>query len=155
MNPNQEGQIKELYKQYHKEIFSFIFIMIGERQQSEDLMQETYVKAFENIDDFRGDANVKTWLYRIARNLAIDYQRRKKPVSYFLDYFSPIQSNGPTPEEILELDEDIQLLYKALSRLKKGYRDVIVLRKIKEFSIKETAAILRWKESRIRTMQPF
>ncbi|MBC5635365.1 RNA polymerase sigma factor [Ornithinibacillus hominis] len=152
MNPPVERQIKELYESYHHEIFSFIFIMIGERQQAKDLMQDTFVKAFIHLQDFRGDASAKTWLYRIARNVAIDFLRRKKPISYYLDYYSPIRSKQPTPEEILQLNENKQQLYQALSQLRKGYRDVIILRKIQELSIKETAAILAWKESKVKTM---
>jgi RNA polymerase sigma-70 factor, ECF subfamily len=151
MNLNSEREIKQLYDQYHNEIFVYIFIMLGERQQARDLMQETFVKAFVNIENFRGDANPKTWLYRIARNLTIDYQRRKKLSTYMKDYFTLNKVEQRTPEEIIELGESVHLLYQALSKLKKEYRDVIILRKIKELSIKETAAILLWKESRVKT----
>ncbi|GGA89776.1 RNA polymerase sigma factor [Ornithinibacillus halotolerans] len=147
-----EKQIKELYEQHHHEIFSYIFIMIGDWQQARDLMQDTFVKAFMNHDRFRGDASPKTWLYQIARNVSIDYLRKKKPVAYYLDYYSPILSKQPTPDEVLQKKENVEYLYLALFKLKKGYRDVIVLRKVNEFSIKETASILNWKESRVKTM---
>ncbi|MCM3639337.1 RNA polymerase sigma factor [Sporosarcina luteola] len=151
MKPHIEMQIQILYEQYHNEIFRYIFLMIGDRQQAKDLMQETYVKAFINIEDFRGDANVKTWLYRIARNETIDFLRRKKPATYLVDFFLHVKSSQPTPEEVIVLGNDMELLYLALSRIKKGYRDVIILRKIRELSTKETATILGWKESRIKT----
>lgn len=151
MNPRLEKQVHQLYEQYHREIFGYIFFMVGERQQALDLMQDTFVKAFLNFENFRGDANPKTWLYKIARNVTIDYQRKKKPTSYVIDYFTPITSDQPTPEEVAELGDNTESLYRALSRLKKAYRDVIVLRKIEEFSTKEAAAILGWKESRIKT----
>jgi RNA polymerase sigma-70 factor, ECF subfamily len=150
--PDLDNHIKELYEQHHHEIFSFILVMIGDRQQAKDLMQDTFIKAFTHLDSFRGDASYKTWLYQIARNVTIDFQRRKKPVSYYLDYYSPIRSKQPTPDEILQKNEEIEQLYQALTQLKKGYRDVIILRKINDFSIRETAMILGWKESRVKTM---
>jgi RNA polymerase sigma-70 factor, ECF subfamily len=151
MNSHAEMQVQLLYEEYHQEIFRYIFMMIGERQQAKDLMQETYVKALLNIEDFRGEASPKTWLYRIARNVAIDYQRKKKPATYYLDHLLPIKSNQATPEEVTVLGDDVEQLYAALSRIKKGYRDVIILRKIREFSVMETATILGWKESRVKT----
>ncbi|GGA60128.1 RNA polymerase sigma factor [Ornithinibacillus halotolerans] len=151
MNVQTEAQIQQLYEDYHQEIFRYIFMMIGERQQARDLMQETFIKAFLNIESFRGDASYKTWLYRIARNVTIDYQRRKKPGTYILDHLAPMKSDQATPEEIALLGDDVEQLYIALSRLKKGYRDVIMLRKIREFSVKETATIMGWKESRVKT----
>ncbi|WP_156289518.1 RNA polymerase sigma factor [Oceanobacillus salinisoli] len=148
---NPEQQIKEWYQQYSNHIFRYILVIVGEREQARDLMQETYVKAFKNYQTFKGDSNPKTWLFRIARNVTIDYQRKKKPIFYFLDSFAPIKSNESSPQEVVELGEDIEYLYNVLSQLKKNYREVIVLRKIKEFSIKETAFILGWKESRVKT----
>ncbi|WP_316572411.1 RNA polymerase sigma factor [Neobacillus sp. YIM B06451] len=151
MKQHKEQQIQMLYEQYHNEIFRYIFLMIGDRQQAKDLMQETYVKAFINIENFRGDASIKTWLYRIARNETIDYLRRKKSVTYFLDFLLHVKSSEPTPEEVIVFGDDMEQLYLALLRIKKEYRDVIILRKIREFSTKETATILGWKESRIKT----
>lgn len=151
MDSSSEREIKQLYDQFHQDIFVYIFIMLGERQQAKDIMQETFVKAFVNLENFRGEASLKTWLYRIARNLTIDYQRRKKPVTYIKEYFAVTKSTQKTPEEIVELGESIEQLYQSLAKLKKEYRDVIILRKIKELSIKETADILSWKESRVKT----
>ncbi|WP_010096559.1 RNA polymerase sigma factor [Ornithinibacillus scapharcae] len=152
MGQQLEDQVKILYAQYHNEIFTYILLMIGERQQAKDLMQDTFVKVFINWERFRGQSSPKTWIYHIARNVTIDYIRKKHPVSYYLDYYSPIHSKQPTPEESLELNEDIALLHRALLKLNRPTRDVIVLRKIMEFSIKETALVLDWKESRVKTV---
>lgn len=152
MNQQLEYEVKIPYEQYHNEIFNYIHLMIGERQQARDLMQDTFVKVFMNWERFRGESSSKTWIYHIARNVTIDYIRRKHPISYYVDYYSPIHSKLPTLEESLESKEDITILYRALSRLNSPTRDVIILRKIMEFSIKETALILNWKESRVKTM---
>lgn len=145
-----EERVRDWYEQYSNEIFRYIFVAIGDRQQARDLMQETFIKAFKAIDSFRGEASPRTWLHRIARNEMIDYQRKKRPFTYVLENFAPIKSNLPTPQEIIELGEEMARLYKEVSALKKEYREVIILRKIKEFSTRETASILGWKESRVK-----
>lgn len=147
-----EEQIRDWYERYSNEIFRYILVAIGDRQQARDLMQETFIKAFKSIDTFRGDASPRTWLHKIARNETIDYQRKKRPFTYVLESLAPIKSNRPTPQEIIELGEDMAQLYEGLSGLKKEYREVIILRKIKEFSTRETASILGWKESKVKTM---
>ncbi|MBM7618532.1 RNA polymerase sigma-70 factor (ECF subfamily) [Bacillus tianshenii] len=147
-----EEQIRDWYERYSSEIFRYIFVAIGDRQQARDLMQETFIKAFKSIDSYRGDASPRTWLHRIARNETIDYQRKKRPLTYVLENFAPIKSNRPTPQEIIELGEEMGQLYENLTELKKEYREVIILRKVKEFSTRETASILGWKESKVKTV---
>ncbi|MCD8510566.1 MAG: sigma-70 family RNA polymerase sigma factor [Bacillus sp. (in: Bacteria)] len=88
----------------------------------------------------------------IARNVTIDYLRKKKPVSYYLDTYSTVASSEPSPEEVVEMGEEMKEVYEALWNLKKKYREVIILRKVKDFSIKETAEVLGWKETRVKTV---
>src|SRR5690606_41710918 len=94
--------------------------------------------------------NVRAWLVRMARNTAIDEMRKKKPITYFLETLPIMQTTEYTPEQIAVLNESERELYVALSKLKLSYRDVIILRKIKEFSIKETASILDWSENKVK-----
>ncbi|QFT90886.1 RNA polymerase sigma factor SigX [Bacillus sp. THAF10] len=146
-----EEQVRVWYEEYADQMFGFLFVMVGDRQLARDLMQETFLKAFRSFDDFRGDASAKTWLYRIARNEAISYKRKKRPITYLLEHVAPVKSGQPTPEEIVMLGEETAQLYAALFEMKKDYREVIILRKIKEFSTKETATVLGWKESKVKT----
>ncbi|MCD8510565.1 MAG: hypothetical protein LRY73_12305 [Bacillus sp. (in: Bacteria)] len=61
----KEEQIKNWYFEYSNLIFRYILVMIGERQQARDLMQETLIKAYKNMDHFQGESSPKTWLYRL------------------------------------------------------------------------------------------
>lgn len=132
-------------------IYQYIYFLVGKTELAEDLTQETFIKAFQQQYTFRHDASTLTWLMRIARNLTYDYFRRKKIIS-FLPFTKEHEEKETTylPESWLERSEGSRQLYRALQKLKFDYREAVVLRKIEGFSIKETAHILNWNESKVK-----
>ncbi|GAA0343855.1 RNA polymerase sigma factor SigW [Bacillus carboniphilus] len=148
MDSNKIKQdINHWYYQYSNDIFRYVFFMIGDREQSKDILQDTFLRAYNHYEAFDGK-NVKGWLFRIARNLTIDSIRRKKPISYFKDLFPSFSEKSP--EQITLKSEFEKQLYISLNHIKRQYKEVIILRKIKEFSISETAEILGWTESKVK-----
>ncbi|WP_371473787.1 RNA polymerase sigma factor [Niallia circulans] len=143
--------ILEWYEKYGEAIFKYIFIMIQDYQQAEDLTNDTFLKAFIHLDTFKRNASEKTWLYRIAHNLTVDMIRKKKPVILLKEAFLFTKDKNPLPEEMLQIREQSLEIYKALSTLKSSYREIIILRKLKEFSIEETAGILGWSEAKVKS----
>ncbi|MFA9560353.1 RNA polymerase sigma factor [Evansella sp. AB-rgal1] len=141
--------INELYIKYNNDLYNFIFLMIRDNEQAKDLMHDTFLQAYKKFDSFK-DENVKSWLYKIARNLTIDYIRRRKPMSFFFD-LTDVHSNIKGTEQIVTLNESEKELYLALAKLKRKYQQVIILRKIKEFTIKETSEILGCTEAKVKT----
>ncbi|WP_142303548.1 RNA polymerase sigma factor [Evansella halocellulosilytica] len=126
--------------------------MTRDYQQSEDLTHDTYVKAYKNLASFKGKSSVKSWLFSIAHNVTIDYLRKRKAVRLVKDTMWFTQKyDKPLPEEIVQLNEDFKELHKALNELKASHRAVIIMRKIKGFSIKETCEILGWSESKVKS----
>nr|WP_281419404.1 RNA polymerase sigma factor [Bacillus alkalicola] len=146
----EKGKIQEWYQLYYKDIYRFILLMIGDHEQAKDLTQDTFIKAYETMETFQGVTSDKNWLYRIARNITIDFIRRKKPIRYFIESFAAFASNGDCPEKITTLGESEELLYRSMRKLKRTYQEVIILRKIKELSIQETAEILDWNETKVK-----
>ncbi|WP_257009672.1 RNA polymerase sigma factor [Evansella halocellulosilytica] len=142
--------MNDWYHAYSNDIYKFILYMIHDHEQAKDLMQDTFIRAYHNLDFFQ-EENTKGWLFRIARNITIDFMRRKRPIYYMIDHSIFHPSQTLTPEQALALNEQEKELYMALTKLKRSYREVIILRKIKEFSIKETAQILGWSEGKIKT----
>jgi RNA polymerase sigma-70 factor (ECF subfamily) len=98
------------------------------------------------------EASPRTWLYSIARNVAVDFLRKNKRVNdrQFLSNEIEGQSVAETPDKIFQLNETKKELYQAILKLKQSYQDVIILRAIKEFNVAETAAILNWSEAKVR-----
>lgn len=135
---------------YNKDIYHFLVYYIGS-SDVEDLVQEVFIRAIKGFDTYQKKSSPKTWLFSIARHVGIDEMRkrsrlRKKQMIWSRDE----QTEKETPEEILQLNENNRLLYQSIQSLKVNYRDVIILRGIKEISVSETAAILNWNENKVR-----
>jgi len=143
--------LEQDYARYHQQIYRFIYFLTFEEALAEDIMQETFIRAHNARQTFREQANTLTWLRTIARNLVYDDMKRKK-ILQFLTFKKQHESLklALTPEQLLDAKEDTQLLYEAIANLKFEYRAAIVLRKIEELSIKETAEVLGWNEAKVR-----
>jgi RNA polymerase sigma-70 factor, ECF subfamily len=144
-------EIADWYDQHSKSVLTFILLLVKDYQQAEDLTHDTFVNAYLYYDSFKHHSNEKTWLFSIAHNLTVDFFRKRKPIMYFKELFILQKDNNPLPEEIIKIKENSYELYKALGEIKDTYRKVIILRKIQGFSIEDTAKILSWSESKVKS----
>ncbi|MEG0472676.1 MAG: RNA polymerase sigma factor [Solibacillus sp.] len=144
-------RIEQIYITYSESIFQFIYFIVGDEQLAKDLTQETFIKAMQGSHNFRGQASEKTWLIKIARNLAYDYFRREKILKFipFLKEHEQIDYTY-SPEPWLVNKSEQYELYEAIGKLPYSYREAIVLRKIEGYSIKESALILGWSEVKVK-----
>lgn len=151
MLEHRKETIADWYDQHSKSILSFILLMVKDYQQAEDLTHDTFVKAYLYFDSFKNHSSEKTWLFSISHNLTVDFLRKRKPAMFFKEVFLLQKDNTPLPEEVIQIKEESYELYKAIGELKDTYRKVIILRKIKDFSIEDTAKILSWSESKVKS----
>ncbi|MBN6205361.1 RNA polymerase sigma factor [Ralstonia pickettii] len=151
VNDRHQEQIIEWYNNYSLALFKYILKIIKDTQQAEDLMQDTFIKAYTYIIKGKEVTYPKTFLYRIAHNLTVDYIRKKKPVQMIKDFFTSKEDPHPSVEALIENQESSKELLDALSALKMNYRQVIILRKVEEFSVRETAEILNWSENKVKS----
>ncbi|MBK3496445.1 RNA polymerase sigma factor [Viridibacillus sp. YIM B01967] len=142
---------EQYYEQYSDAIYKYIFLLVGHKETAEDLTQETFYRGFKHYAKFQEQAQIQTWLRKIARNIVYDYYRRKRIIRFipFVAQYEP-PDMSPIPSEIVEKGEKIASLYKALSQLKLEYREALILRKMEGLSIKETAQILGWSEAKVK-----
>lgn len=152
---SKNDQLTEWVYQYSDDLYQYLIYRVGTREV-EDLLQEVFIKAMKGMNHFKANSSVKTWLISIARRVAIDEYRRKnrfkvKRMVSLSDkgYKEPLSL--VTPETILGDKEKNRMLYEAIQRLKLSYRDVVILRGIKSFSVTETADILDWSENKVRS----
>lgn len=148
---NRKDEISDWYDQHSKSVLSFILLIVKDYQLAEDLTHDTFIKAYLYYDSFKHHSSEKTWLFSIAHNLTVDYLRKRKPTMLFKEVFLLKKDDKPLPEEVFQIKEESYELYKVLEKLKDTYRKVIVLRKIKGFSIEDTAKILDWSESKVKS----
>lgn len=141
-------EFEVVYEAYFERIFKYILYMTSDATLAEDLTQETFLRVYKG--NFRNEASISTYVHRIARNLVYDSYRRKaliKWITFNSSHDSTDQSH--VPHEWLAASEDRRLLFEAVQNLKPEYREVIILRKIEELSMAETAEILKWNEVKV------
>lgn len=146
----QHEELEEWFDDYGEAVLTYIVLIVRDYALAEDLTQETFIKAYKAQHRFQQNASVKTWLFAIAANTTKDYLRKKNPLKYFLNLTLNEQDKQPIPEQLVAMNDTSEQLYLALQQLKPDYQQVIVLRKLKEFSTQETAAILSWSESKVK-----
>ena len=111
----------------------------------EDVLQEVLLKVWRHLNQFRSESNVRTWMTQVAINEARQSYRRNKYMSFCqpLDDSREITSPSELPDQEVILAEAAADLHRAVSQLPEKYRDVVIVRHLKEISIKETAKVLQ------------
>jgi RNA polymerase sigma-70 factor, ECF subfamily len=147
-----------LYQKYHQDLYRFLFYMVKNKELAEDLVQEVYIRVLKAYDRFEGNSSEKTWLFSIAKNVAIDHFRKQKGWKRWLfekmDFSTAqISDDVPLPEEIAQKREEIKKIYQCLDECTIDQKMVVILRYIHELSISETAEALTWTESKVKTTQ--
>ncbi len=152
------ARMVELYSDL---IYRLTLKILGNTQDAEDALQETFLKAFRSIKDFKGLSSITTWLYRIAVNEALMILRKNKPDQSRVelddegdeDNAEPFQVVDwePVPEEKLLSGESMQVLNRLVQELSPALRVVFLLRDIQELSVRETAEILGVNEIVVKT----
>jgi RNA polymerase sigma-70 factor, ECF subfamily len=139
------------------DVYALLYRLTADPEEARDLTQETFLRAFQSISHFRGDANLKTWVYRIAINQARNrwrwWRRRKRDVTVSLDgtdetHEQPLavtlrNDDAINPEQETLAREREDQLREALSGLRRSYREAVVLRDVEGFSYEEIAETLQ------------
>jgi len=139
------------------EIYGLLYRLTENGEEARDLTQETFLRAFQSIVHFRGESDLRTWIYRIAINQARNrwrwWRRRRRDVTVSLDA-TDVNGGRPTlvstlksdsarnPEQNALAHEREQALHKALRSLRRVYREAVVLRDIEGFAYEEIATAL-------------
>ncbi|MGV3464784.1 MAG: RNA polymerase sigma factor [Heyndrickxia sp.] len=150
---NSKQIISDWFHQYSDDIYQFFLYRIRSNDV-EDLVQEVFIRAIKGLESFQGSASPKTWLFSIARNVAIDEIRKRKR-NKWKELLSNEINKEPmdthTPDFFLQLNEENKQLYQSIQALKDNYRDVLILRGINELTTEEAAAILNWSDNKVRS----
>lgn len=158
----QEGDTEAfnpLVRKYEKKIYNLIYQRIRDRETAKDISQEVFLKAFKALPGFKGGSAFYSWIYRIAINCSIDFQRqckRNKTLTFEelpdnVDEAVTMAGSYPSPEKLLEEKELGTIIRKAVRRLPPGQRRVFNLRHRRDMAIKEIAQHLNRSEGTIKT----
>jgi RNA polymerase sigma factor (sigma-70 family) len=141
-----------LYERYHRQVFRFIFNMTRQKELSEDMVQNIFLRMLKYPDGFQGFGEFKMWMYHIARNTVYDHFRKikKTPLqSDMKDYEEKIESDSFTDSK-LEKEEELRNLEKAMSDLSDENRELLILCRYQELKYHEIASILNTTEGAIK-----
>jgi RNA polymerase sigma-70 factor (ECF subfamily) len=158
-----EPDFDRIYRDYVDLIYRFAHRLCGESEAARDIVQETFLNAYRGFKDFRGDAQVSTWLYTIASHACMRMRRKRKGQpdrELSLEEFIPtsdgefqlqIPVEGLSPEQALQNKELRRMLDHAIGRLPPKYRMVLVLRDMEGLSAKEVGSIMRLNERAVKS----
>ncbi len=161
LRSGDKAEFARLVETYSGTIFRLGLKMLNNSQDAEDILQETFIKAFRSLKNFDGRSSLSTWLYRIATNEALMLLRKKHPDSISID--EPVETEEGEqeprqivdwcclPEEELMSSESRVHLDKAIDTLPQSLKLVFLLRDIEGLSTQEVADVLNLSETAVKT----
>jgi len=150
----------ELVEKTSARIYGLALRMLSNEQDAEDVLQETYLKAYKALPDFEKRSSLTTWLYRIAANEALMVIRKKKPLQQSIELDDDNDEDQAPPEIVdwrflpekeLASAETRRMLQEAVDHLSPALRIVFLLRDVQGLSVRETADILGVNENVVKT----
>ena len=149
---SEPSLIEELYDEFHKDVYHFSLYFTNNKEEAEDITQDTFIKVIKNLYQLKDMSKRKTWILSIARNTAVDLKRKQKLLNFFPQILLRNQQHSfqdESNDKRLMNKEDWSIIQEALLHLKPHYRTIVILRALKELSVKETAEILGCSEAKV------
>ena len=156
-----EAALRAITSRYNRRLFRIARSILRNDAEAEDVVQETYVRAFTGLDLFRGDAAFGTWITRIAMNEALGRLRRRRPTVDWETYGAnrneaeiinfPASAAGIDPEKTMAQSEVRAVLEHAIDELPNAFRAVFVTRIVEGMSVEETADLFGLQPETVKT----
>ncbi len=154
LSAGDESAWGTLHRDHYARLWSSVQRILNNPTLTDDVVQETFIKAHRDIKRFEGHAQLGTWLYRIAVNQALDTIRKKQRTERWLSFLAPVSEDenqtimpeGHVPPMVSSGLENAELrdtIFEAMAELSAEHRAVVQLRLVDEMSLEETAQLLR------------
>ena len=134
-----EQDFEQIYQQYFEPVYRFTLSLTLNEHQAEEITQETFFKALQSIDKYRGESSIKTWLCSIAKNFYLSEQRKQKTET--IEDLAEHTDDAAGPEELaIDHAENLQL-HRLLHELPEPYKEVFSLRVFAQLSFREIGSL--------------
>lgn len=143
---------EELTSSYYSKVYNICYKMLNNADDAIEQAQETFIKAYKYIKDFKGNCSLSTWLYRIATNVCLDFLRKnknKRTISLEQNTYDDLQikdslvSDKPGPEKVAETNAQKLAIREAMAKMNENNRIVIILRDFMGLSYEEISETIK------------
>ena len=143
---------EKVIKKYDKNLYSYIYSLVKEQYLAEDLLQETLIKIYKNIDKYDTEKSFSAWIITIARNTVYDHFKKNKIHTLHIldDKDYDVKERNNNPSEILEEKEKTEVIDKVLNKLPEKYRDIIIYKYFDELKYEEIAEVLNIDAAKVK-----
>jgi RNA polymerase sigma-70 factor, ECF subfamily len=141
----QAGAWDEILGLYGERLYNLAFQFAGSGPEAEDLTQEIFLRLFQNLRRYRGEAPLVAWALRLSRNLCIDHYRRMREERRSVAVSEEILKHFPAgddPQAEAQRRQEVAAVYRALEEMPEAVAEVVLLRDLQGWSLEETAAAL-------------
>ncbi len=132
-------EYEDLYRSYFQDVFLYIKSLANDEYIAEDITSETFLKAIQSIESFKGNCDIRIWLCQIAKNCYFSYLRKHKKLTNLDTVAEP--ADGTDIEVAMNTAETSMQIHEVLHNLKEPYKEVFSLRTFGELSFKQIAAL--------------
>jgi RNA polymerase sigma-70 factor (ECF subfamily) len=145
-----------LMRRHNQRLYRVARSVLNHDEEAEEVLQESYVRAFTKLDQFRGQAKLSTWLSKIVLYEALSRLRKKRRIVEVgtvseLETKMGVSEQNKTPQDEMMRNETIQIMEKAINALPAKYRSVLVMREVEGLNVAETADHLGLTEQTVKT----
>ena len=151
----KDGQVNKmglLFERYHRPLYGFFYHLNGQPELSEDLVQTVFYRMLKYRHTFSGEGEFRTWMYHLARHVAVDAAKKDKTAKYHDDItdWEERIGGGTTADADLNKTQEVALLHQALARLPTEQREVLVLSRFQEMKYGQIAQVLETTEGAVK-----
>jgi RNA polymerase sigma-70 factor (ECF subfamily) len=153
MEKVRDGQVEKLailFEKHHVKVFNFFLRLTGSQNLIEDLVQNVFVRILKYRSTYEARGTFAVWMFRIARNVHVDYLRKNKPNYDLDDQFEEPESEEDSPMYAFEQKQERELIQKALSQLPLKKREALILNRFQDMKYKEIAELFGCKEGTVK-----
>jgi RNA polymerase sigma-70 factor (ECF subfamily) len=152
---------KDIIDTYQKQVYNLAYQYVQQSEDAEEITQDVFLKVYDSMDAFKGQAQLKTWIYRITVNTCLDHLKSKRFKLFKLLFASSLQTESDTlqqsinfyhPQQQLENKEGLARLLQAIHQLPPQQKIVVLLLKVEQLSQQETAEIMQLSTKAIESL---
>jgi RNA polymerase sigma-70 factor (ECF subfamily) len=144
------GHLGVLFQRHSKHLFNFFLAGIGDRDASEDLVQDVFLRMLKYRHTYRDNANFMVWMFTVARNVRSDYFRKRSSSPESIEYHDDYIECNSGPDENSGAEDEALLIRRALARLPGDTRELLVMSKFKNMRYRDIGTLLNCSEGAVK-----